>query len=369
MVIKKRRVLTVIGMMSGTSFDGIDAALIRTDGLKISSFGDTYMSSYSDGLRKKIRLLMNKKYSIRMMMDVEDEIAIEHSRVVHHLLKKANLTIADIDLIGFHGQTIYHNPVKRKTLQIGNAALLAELTGINVISDFRSHDVAAGGEGAPLVPFYHQAICKSLKKPVAVVNIGGVANVSYIDNDHLIAFDTGPGGALLDDWVYDRTRRNYDDDGKIARKGIPHEAILESFMRKKFFNEKPPKSLDRNKFKAMLKTLDHLTTEDGAATLTYLTARSVYEARKFFPKKPLKWILCGGGSHNSLLVDILSKQYGLEVVKIDEIKIGGKTILAGFVEAQAFGFLAARSFYNLPLTTPTTTGVKREVSGGALYKF
>lgn len=356
-------------MMSGTSFDGIDAALIKTDGVKINALGDSHMSSYSDGLRKKIRLLMNKKHSIRMMMDVENEIAIEHARVVHHLLKKANLKPEDVDLIGFHGQTIYHNPVKRKTLQIGNAALLAELTGINVVSDFRSRDVAAGGEGAPLVPFYHQAICKTFKKPVAVVNIGGVANVTYIDQEYLLAFDTGPGGALLDDWVYERTKHNYDDDGKIARKGVPHEAILDAFMRKKFFNEKPPKSLDRNKFKAMLKTLNHLSTEDGAATLTYLTSRSIYEARKFFPKKPHKWILCGGGSHNSLLVDILSKQYGLEVIKIDEVKVAGKTILAGFVEAQAFGFLAARSYYNLPLTTPTTTGVKREVSGGALYKF
>jgi len=363
------KALTVIGMMSGTSFDGVDAAIIKTNGIKIHSLGETDMSSYNDALRKKIRFLMNRKHSIRIMMDVENEVAIEHANVVKSLLKKANLKSSDIDLIGFHGQTIYHDPAKRKTLQVGNASLLAELTGINVISDFRSRDISAGGEGAPLVPFYHQALCENLKKPVAVLNIGGVANVTYIDDNHLIAFDTGPGGALLDDWVYERTKKNYDDDGKIARLGVPHENILELFMKQKFFSAKPPKSLDRNKFKAMMSKMSHLSTEDGAATLTHLTARSVCEAQKFFPKKPRKWILCGGGSKNSLLRDILSRQYGLDIADIGELKASGVFIDPGFVEAQAFGFLAARSYYNLPLTTPATTGVRADVSGGALYRF
>ena len=367
---RQGKALTVIGMMSGTSFDGIDAAVITTNGVKIHSLGETYMSSYSEVLRKKIRVLTNRQHSIRILMDIENEIAIEHARVVKDLLKKANLKSSDIDLIGFHGQTIYHDPAKRKTLLVGNAALLAELTKINVISDFRSRDIAAGGGGAPLVPFYHQAVCRSLKKPVVVLNVGGVANVTYIDNNHLLAFDTGPGGALLDDWIHERTKRDFDDDGKIARLGVPHDALLESFMRKKFFSEKPPKSLDRNKFKSIMRELAHLTTEDGAATLTYLTARSVCEAQKFFPKKPHKWIICGGGSKNSLLMDILKKQYGLDIVNIGDLKVFGKTSVSpDFVEAQAFGFLAARSYYHLPLTTPTTTGVREEVSGGAFYRF
>jgi len=357
-------------MMSGTSFDGVDAAIVRTNGTTIESLGETYASSYNDSLRKKIRSLIHKKHSINILLDIRDEVAIEHAKVVKGLLNKANLKSSDIDLIGFHGQTIYHNPAKKKTLQIGNAALLAKLTQINVISDFRSRDIANGGEGAPLVPFYHQAMCQDLEKPVAVLNIGGVANVTYVGRDNLLAFDTGPGGALLDDWIYEKEKKHFDDGGKIARRGIPNESLLDDFMKNPFFRKQPPKSLDRNKFKSIMKKISDMSLEDGASTLTHFMARSVNDAQRFFPSKPKKWIICGGGSKNLFLMDLLKKQYGFDTINLKDFKVfKNHSINPDFVEAQAFGFLAVRSHYNLPLTIPTTTGVSEKTSGGAFYRF
>lgn len=366
----KRKTLTVIGMMSGTSFDGVDAAIVKTNGDTIQSLGKTYESSYSDSLRKKIRDLINKKNSIRLLLDVEEEITREHARVVKELLKKANIKSSDIDLIGFHGQAIYHNPLRKKTLIIGNPSLLSELTQISVVADFRSKDISRGGQGAPLVPFYHKALCDHLPKPVAVLNIGGVSNVTYVGEKDLMAFDIGPGSALIDDWVYEREKKHFDESGKIARNGIPNESLLEVFMKNKFFNAKPPKSLDRNKFRAILKKMDGLDTKDGAATLTYLTARSIKNAQKFFPQPPKKWIVCGGGCKNLFLMDILQKQYNFDIMSLEDFHVFDvASINPDFVEAQAFGFLAVRSHYNLPLSAPYTTGVSSEVSGGAFYRF
>nr|MCH9754105.1 anhydro-N-acetylmuramic acid kinase [Alphaproteobacteria bacterium] len=285
-------------------------------------------------------------------------------------LKKANLKSSDIDLIGFHGQSIYHNPAKKKTLIIGNPSLLSELTQINVIADFRSKDISRGGQGAPLVPFYHKALCKNLQKPVAVLNIGGVSNVTYVDENDIIAFDIGPGCALIDDWMDERKNKQFDEGGKVARSGIPNESLLDAFMKNKFFSTKPPKSLDRNKFKSIMKKVNELATEDGAATLTYLTAKCIQDAQKFFPKPPKKWIVCGGGSKNLFLMDILRKQYNFDIINLEDFHIFDvASINPDFVEAQAFGFLAVRSYYNLPLSAPYTTGVSSEVSGGAFYRF
>lgn len=357
-------------MMSGTSFDGVDAAIVRTNGATIESLGKTYAAVYHDSLRKKIRALIHRKHSINILLEIRDELAVEHARVVKDLLHKANLKNSDIDLIGFHGQTIYHNPAKKKTLQIGNAALLATLTQINVISDFRSQDVANGGHGAPLVPFYHQAICQDLEKPVAVLNIGGVANVTYVGHDHLLAFDTGPGGALLDDWIHEKEKKHFDDEGKIARRGIPNEHLLDDLMKNPFFRKQPPKSLDRNKFKSIMKKISAMTLEDGASTLTHFIARSVNDSQKFFPSKPKKWIICGGGSKNLFLMDLLKKKYDFDTINLENFRaFKNHAIDPDFVEAQAFGFLAARSHYNLPLSIPTTTGVSEKMSGGAFYRF
>ncbi len=366
-----KKILTAIGLMSGTSFDGVDSAIIKTNGTKIYSLGETIASSYSDSLRRKIRNLVNKKNSIKLLLDVEDELALEHALIVKRLLQKAKMKPSDIDVIGFHGQTIYHNPSQRKTMQIGNSALLAESTGINVVSDFRRMDIASGGEGAPLVPFFHNALCQKLSKPVAVLNIGGVANVTYVgSNKELIAFDTGPGCAMIDDWVHDHRRGHYDDEGKIAHEGIPNQEVLDLFMRHKFFKQKPPKSLDRNKFKSFVKKLDGMSIEDGAATLTHLTALSIKNSQKFMPHKPKQWMVCGGGSKNRFLLDILSKQYGFKIINFDNFRVFDNNIIdAEFVEAQAFAFMAVRSLCNLPISSPTTTGVFRERSGGAFYRF
>jgi anhydro-N-acetylmuramic acid kinase len=367
---KKNKSLTVIGMMTGTSFDGIDAAIIRTNGEKIDELGLTKAINYSEEFRKKIRLLLGKKVDLELFLDVNNKLAVRHAELVNQLLKKANLKNNEIDLIGFHGQTIYHNSGAGHTLQIGNAALLSELTGISVVSDFRTKDIATGGQGAPLVPLFHKAICESLGKPIAILNIGGVSNITYLgSNNEIIAFDTGPGGALLDDWMYHNVGKSFDDEGNFAKQGLPYKELLKHFMENKYFEKKPPKSMDRNAFKNVVEKLHNLNAKDAAATLTYFIAESIYSASKFLPQPPTKWLVCGGGRKNKFLLSILKKEYGLNILLMDTVLLDGHVADGDFMEAQAFGFLATRSYYHLPITLSTTTGSTRAVSGGAFYRF
>lgn len=365
----KSKILTVIGTMSGTSFDGLNTALLKTDGIEIIDLGGHYGISYPELFRQNIRKVILGEYDTALLLEVENEITIYHAQAINKLVKESGLSKEQIDLIGFHGQTIFHDSRGCKTWQLGNPSLLAELTGIDVVADFRRRDMAGGGEGAPLVPLFHQALFKDIQKSIAVVNIGGVANITFLNQKgDVIAFDTGPGCALIDDWVNSRMQLKYDENGEIAASGVVNNKKLDFLMDDNYFYRKPPKSLDRNQFLNSMRKISTLNTVDGAATLAHFTAKSIAVALKSLPEAPEKWIISGGGRHNSYLMNILANDYNLSVQNIDELMFKNQKLNGDLIEAQAFGFLAARSYFHLPLTLPTTTGVVQAAFGGGLYR-
>jgi len=356
------KIYRVIGLMSGTSLDGVDAALLRTDGEGHIAPEAFLTVPYDAALREKIRASFGTlPGQLDKVRDVARALTLAHAEAVQRLLAEQGLRAQDIDLIGFHGQTISHAPEKGYTCQIGDGALLAELTSIKVVNDFRTADVKAGGQGAPLVPVYHQALASRLAKPVVFLNIGGVANVTYIGkNGELIAFDTGPGNALLDDWILQKTGQLFDAGGKMALSGKVNEAVLKQLLAHPFFSAPAPKSLDRNAFAS--RAWENLSAADGAATLAAFTVQSIVKAESYFPERPQQWIVAGGGRHNSYLMQQLQRHLSSPVSSIDELGLNGDAI-----EAEAFGYLAVRSLRGLPISFPTTTGAAQPMTGGKLY--
>jgi anhydro-N-acetylmuramic acid kinase len=363
----------VIGLMSGTSLDGVDAALLETDGEAVVRPGPGLTLPYDGETRALLRQALE---DARAVGDAEGGAPVPHSireaerlsteahaRAVRALLDKAGLTPADIALIGFHGQTILHRPARRLTWQIGDGALLARRTGIDVVNCFRHADVAAGGQGAPLMPLYHAALAagSSLPKPLVVVNIGGVGNVTYISGDMVLAFDTGPGNAPIDDWMHRHTGRPVDEGGALARAGHIDEAALAAMLRHPFFDRPPPKSLDRQDFG--FAPVESLSAADGAATLAAFTACTIARAMEYFPQVPMTWIICGGGRHNDFLMDQLRARLPGNVLKAEGARWDGDAL-----EAEGFAYLAVRSVKGLPLSLPTTTGVPVAMSGGELHR-
>ncbi len=367
-LMNQAKLLTVVGTMSGTSFDGIDVALITTDGNKVTSLSNNFSVYYQERLRQNIRRVLSGDYDSKMLLDTEDEITLYHAQAINRLLKESGLDKEQVDLIGFHGQTIFHDSRTYKTWQLGNPSLLAELSGINVIADFRRRDMANGGEGAPLAPLFHAAIFSEATPPLAIINIGGVANITYLGRkNNIIAFDTGPGCALIDDWIYSRMQLKYDADGEVGSIGTVHYEILDSLMEDSYFSRKPSKSLDRNHFTSVFNNISNLNAADGVATLTHFTAKAIAAAKQFLPQNPVKWIISGGGRRNKYLMKILANDYGLDVQNIDEFFFKNTKLNGDFIEAQAFAFLAARSYLHLPLSLPSTTGTVKPVSGGGFY--
>ena len=356
-------VMRAIGLMSGTSLDGIDAAMIETDGESIAAFGPAITIPYDDALRESLRRLLGRDCRnepgatavVRAMTEA-------HAVAVRKILSVSGAEPATVGVIGFHGQTVFHQPENGVTAQIGDGGLLAALTGIPVIDDFRSRDVALGGQGAPLAPLFHAAVAAAWEKPVAILNIGGVANVTWIGAPEgaILAFDTGPGNALLDDWMRRHTGRAMDAGGVLAQSGVVDQAWLEAALRHPYFGEKPPKSLDRDAFAGLVP--DHLPAADGAASLVALTAVSVERGSRFLPSPAVRWLVCGGGRHNPAIMTDLRARLGVPVVPIEDAGLAGDDI-----EAQAFAFLAVRSLRGLPLSLPSTTGVSRPASGGVLH--
>jgi anhydro-N-acetylmuramic acid kinase len=348
-----------IGLMSGTSMDGIDAALLRTDGRERIEAGPALTLPYDDGFRQRLRAILGGKGDVR---GVERDLTLRHAEAVKALLAKAGLAPGQVGLVGFHGQTILHAPDRGKTWQIGDGALLAAETGIDVVCDFRSADVAAGGQGAPLVTVFHAALSAGLERPLAVLNIGGVSNVTWIGaSGDLLAFDTGPGNAPIDDWALRHTGTAVDRDGALARSGKVDRAILDRLLAHPYFAQRPPKSLDRNSFD--LSQVNSLGTADGAATLTAFTTGAVHRASTHFPAAPRRWIVCGGGRHNPAILQGLRDLLGVPVDPAEAVGWDGDAL-----EAQAFAYLAVRSRLGLPLSLPGTTGVSRPQPGGVLFQ-
>jgi anhydro-N-acetylmuramic acid kinase len=349
----------VLGLMSGTSMDGIDAALLETDGERVTAFGPTLTRPYDEPFRERLRDILGLDDP---SADLVRDLTLHHAEAVKALLGQAG---QGADLIGFHGHTVLHRPEEGKTLQIGDGALLAEMTGIDVVGDFRSADVAAGGQGAPLVPVYHAALAASLEKPLAVLNIGGVANVTYIGpHGSVLAFDTGPGNALIDDWMLAMTGYPIDEGGALAQEGRVDEAAVSEFIDHSWFAEPPPKSLDRDEFALFAKRLvGGMSPADGAATLCALTVAAVARAEKHLPRVPRRWLVSGGGRKNPVLMSGLRVGLGVSVEPVEEVGWNGDAL-----EAQAFAYLAARSLSGLPISYPSTTGVKEPMTGGRLFK-
>ena len=341
--------------MSGTSADGVDGALLFTDGRDIIEVGPAITESYSDTVRTGILNLMKGHGALK---EIERELTDVHLDVIEKLRARHK---EPISLIGFHGQTIRHAPKQGITQQIGDAKRMAKTAGIPVIADFRSNDVRQGGQGAPLVPLFHAVLAHKLEKPVMVVNIGGVANVTWLGkNGEIIAFDCGPGNALIDDWVGIHTEDRFDKEGHMASHGKADAKLLAKFLNDPFFDAPAPKSLDRHHFN--LGMIAGLSPEDGAATLTAMTAGAIAKACELVPEKPSRLLIAGGGRHNPTLMVMINSYARIKAVPVEDVDWYGDMI-----EAQAFAYLAARSFQGLALSLPTTTGVARPVTGGVFY--
>lgn len=371
-------VLTTIGFMSGTSLDGVDAALLRTDGgefiERLGSMHRPYTDAERTAVTQATRAALAGERTGVVFDDAEASVTAAHVDATEQLLRLTGTAATAVDLIGFHGQTILHRPSGRIgeagfTWQLGDGAKLASAVGVEVVSSFRNADVAAGGEGAPLAPVYHWALVRSTpsvaRGTVAVLNLGGVANLTSVPEHgaptDLVAFDCGPANGLLDQWVERRTGARLDLDGQLAARGHVHADIVESMLRDDYFTRRPPKSLDR--YDLPLDPVAALSVEDGAATLTAFTAACVAAAIRHLDAPPRRWIVSGGGRHNPTLMAALSEALEAPVDAAEAVGWRGDD-----VEAECFGYLAVRSSRGLPISFPNTTGASSPMTGGVLHE-
>ena len=364
--------MTAIGLMSGTSLDGVDVALIETDGKRVSAFGPSGYRPYTDQERRLLRQALTEAVYLcqrherpGILRDAERAVTIAHAEAVAAFTAQNHISREGVDIVGFHGQTVLHRPAQGMTVQIGDAAALAKAIHIPVMHDFRAADVAAGGQGAPFVPVYHRALAQSLDRegPIAVVNLGGVSNITYIDGaDILIACDTGPGNALLDDFMFRTTGQPLDSEGRMAAQGVVDVGWVLRAMKHPFFALPPPKSLDRNEFASL--ALPAWSPADGASTLTAFTVEAIARIVPLLPKEPKSWIVAGGGARNLTMLRMLRER--LAPASVEAADALGWS--ADAIEAQAFGFLAARGLRGLPLSYPATTGVPIPMTGGIVAR-
>lgn len=387
------KLMRALGLMSGTSLDGIDVAMVTTDGETAIERGPAMTFPYNADMRALLRSALNDATAIRhrddrpgCLTEAENSLTVAHAQAVEGFLAQRGLERGGIDVIGFHGQTVLHrpvgaalggahdtptSPVKRQgvevgglTVQIGRGDQLADLTGCAVVSDMRANDVARGGQGAPLVPIYHHALVSRLgPRPIAIVNIGGVANVTLVEESlaDIRAFDTGPGNALIDDLILGITGEPYDAEGALAAVGRVDEERVTGFLRHPFFAQVPPKSLDRQTFQSA--DVRDLPLADAVATLTAFTARAIAGARAHTRREPQLWIVCGGGRKNKTLMRMLAERVENAVVPAETVGLDGDSL-----EAEAWGYLAVRALHGLPLTFPGTTGVPSATCGGIVSR-
>ncbi|MGB7205013.1 MAG: anhydro-N-acetylmuramic acid kinase [Anderseniella sp.] len=362
--------ITAIGLMSGTSMDGIDVAMIRTDGEAhveaIAFEAVDYLPQQRELLAEAMTLsasLEDRAARPGKLAQIERDLTRWHAQAVDSFRQKHRISDSKDSVIGFHGQTVLHRPEIGLTIQLGDGQELANLTGMKVVADMRANDMAHGGQGAPLVPAYHAALASHLpQRPAAFVNIGGVGNVTFVNQDgSLLAFDTGPGNALMDDWSMRHTGRPVDIDGALARSGKVDEGVLAEMRRHDYFHKQPPKSLDRGSFN--LDAVHQLSPQDGMATLAMFTAHTIADSAAWVGGSMPYWVICGGGRKNRFLMECLASVVDGAVVPAEAIHANGDAI-----EAEAWAYLAVRSLKGLPLTFPGTTGARVPVSGGVVYE-
>ncbi|MGN7439219.1 MAG: anhydro-N-acetylmuramic acid kinase [Alcanivorax sp.] len=352
---EKDKVYRAIGLMSGTSLDGeIDVALIETDGRNFVRPLRYMAHPYDISVRDKVRACFGKISRDAAVEEAESLVTQLHIDAVKAFGEHA-------DVIGFHGQTITHDPDNKFTWQIGDGQALAEATGINVVADLRQADIKAGGQGAPLLPLYHQALLSDHDKPVAVLNLGGVANITYVGSQgDLIAFDCGPANAMMDDLMLTRTGKEFDEGGKVAAKGEVQHHLVKTFLSHPFFKKAPPKSLDRNQWS--IDCVRYCENEDAMATLLEMSVCAILNALDYLPQKPTHIYAAGGGRKNKLFVDSIVQHLHIPVTSIDDIGWNGDA-----TEAEGFAYLAVRSILGESVTVPSTTGAPKPMTGGVLY--
>ncbi|AOG03777.1 anhydro-N-acetylmuramic acid kinase [Bosea sp. RAC05] len=357
--------LTALGVISGTSMDGIDVSIVTSDGLDAVSFGAGASYPYRDGTRAALQALIAQaeRALTEPLHELEAEVTADHLAAIRRFIAEHEIDPAGIDLVGLHGQTVYHRPQQRFTRQLIDGPAIAAALGIATVDRFRHADVAAGGEGAPFAPLYHRALAQGMEQPVMVLNLGGVGNVTWIEGEEVIAFDTGPASALLDDFVLRRLGRPYDADGALAASGRIHEDLVAAFMDNPFFDRPAPKSLDRNEFHRRAQIVEPLSDADGAATLAAFTVESLVAALRHVPRAPRRWLVGGGGRLNRHLMQRLSSRLGVPVEPVEAAGWDGDAL-----EAQLFAYLAIRSVKGLPLSLPGTTGVPWPLTGGRLNR-
>ncbi|MFV1965075.1 MAG: anhydro-N-acetylmuramic acid kinase [Pirellulaceae bacterium] len=348
-----------IGLMSGTSADGVDAALVETDGGQQVRFIAARTRPYANRLRRALLEAAQGDVPLVDLLRLERELTLAHADLVAELRQSSADAAGPVDVIGFHGHTVRHLPAERLTLQIGDASLLAERAGVPVVADFRRRDLAAGGQGAPLAALFHRALLADQPKPVMVLNLGGVANLTWIGRrGQIVAGDTGPGCGLLDAWVQGTVGQPYDRDGQLARGGSVDWPAVGRALEAPYFSRPLPKSADRYEF-AFAAAAD-LSPADGAATLCAVTAEAVWRAARQLPEiAPVLW-LTGGGAHHPVLVEMLERRFGT-VGSVAQLGLRPDTM-----EAECFAWLAARRLRNWSLTQPSTTGCRRATCGGLL---
>lgn len=354
-----------LGAMSGTSLDGVDAAMVLTDGQSILEFGPHAYRTYSDDEREVIRAGFGAWPGEPPVSEAAEVVELVHAEVLSRFAGAA--------IVGFHGQTLAHDPRGRGTHQAGNGALLAEALGVPVVWDFRSNDVAMGGQGAPLAPFFHFACAKwaGCDMPVAFLNLGGVGNLTWVDPRQpapevpgaLMAFDTGPANAPVNDLLLARRGQARDEGGALALSGTVDEAVVERFLHHPYFYKMPPKSLDRNDFPDLLQAVERLSDADAAATLVACSAAAVAKGAEHFPTPVGRVFVCGGGRHNRAMMEQLAQRLMAEVQPVEGIGLNGDML-----EAQAFAYLAVRVLRGLPTSCPATTGVPAAIGGGQISR-
>ena len=356
--------VAAIGVMSGTSMDGIDVAILSSDGESVVKPGPGATFSYPDETRAALRKIIADPASARQpLVELEAAVTDAHATAVEAFMQDRRLDSRGVALVGLHGQTILHRPRERFTRQLMDGARAAQRLGLDVVCDFRAADIAAGGEGAPLAPLYHAAISAAAPRPLIILNWGGVGNVTYLGAaGEIVAFDAGPANALIDDFLLRRRGASHDADGALAASGRVDETILAALMSDPYFARRPPKSLDRNHFHELAHAVDGLCDADGAATLAAFTVEATAAAARFFAAPPLRWLVTGGGRRNRTLMKALAQRLAAPVDPIEAAGFDGDAL-----EAHCFAYLAIRSRRGLPLSLPTTTGAPRAMTGGAFW--
>ena len=358
-----------LGLMSGTSMDGIDLSIIKSDGEKVAKIIDEMYMKYDPQFKKRlakiVKLCTSKNKFTRFKEEIDDierELTFYHAKACNLIIRRnKNLKL---DLIGFHGQTILHKPKLGYSIQIGDPQLLSKLTKTTVISKFRENDILHGGQGAPLASIYHKLILNKIRAPFpcAIVNIGGISNITYLEKKNkIISFDIGPGNCLIDEWIKKHTRRDFDKWGMIAKSGNLDQNILNKFLKISYFQKKPPKSLDIKDFN--LSRLKKLNLKNGTTTLSMLTTKAICFTVNSLIKYPNLILISGGGRKNKFIVDNIKKKLKCKIYLIDKFNYNGD-----FIESQAFAYLAIRSHLKKFITFPSITGVQKACSGGVRFK-